>query len=364
MKIGIITIPPTVNYGGILQAYALQKVLQDMGHQAHIICTTQRYPSLPRMKKPFVYAKRFIYKYLLGKKNTIIFLEDVYRSQICKNTEMFIQQHLHLKELFSFSDLREDDYDAYVAGSDQVWRSIYNGDIKACYFSFAEGWKVKRIAYAASFGTDKWEYSKSETRACKHLIQLFDAVSVREESALQLVNTYLGTTAKHVLDPTLLLDKQDYIVLFKDNQTLKSKGNMMCYILDSNDEIQKQIAELQSVYQLEVFHVYGCYSDLNSPLSDRIQPRVEQWLRGFYDARLVVTDSFHAVVFSVIFRKPFVLLGNASRGNARFVSLLHMLNFDLSDGMFNRLFVPEDSNYQALDRLRASSLHFLADSLR
>lgn len=364
MKIGIITIPPTVNYGGILQAYALQKVLLDMGHQAHVVCTTQRYPSLPRMKKPFVYAKRFIYKYFLGKKNVIIFLEDVYRTQICKNTEMFIQQHLHLKELASFSDLREGDYDAYVAGSDQVWRSLYNKDIKACYFSFAEGWKVKRIAYAASFGTDKWEYSKSETRACKHLIHLFDAVSVREESAVQLVYTYFGTTAKHVLDPTLLLDKQDYIALFENKHTSESKGNMMCYILDSNNEIQKRVAELQSKYQLKAFHVYGRYSDLNSPLSDRIQPYVEQWLRGFYDARLVVTDSFHAVVFSVIFRKPFVLLGNENRGNARFVSLLHMLDFDLSDGMLNRLFVPDDSNYQALDRLRASSLHFLADSLR
>ena len=85
-----------------------------------------------------------------------------------------------------FNALNPNDFDAFIVGSDQVWRRLYMPDIYREYLSFAEGWNVRRISYAASFGTEEWEYSPLETTECRRLLQKFDAVSVREASGVSL----------------------------------------------------------------------------------------------------------------------------------------------------------------------------------
>lgn len=327
MRIGILTLPLHTNYGGILQAYALQTVLERMGHEVHVIEKNRRPLSIPIQKMPFCYGKRIV-KNIIGRKCPIFYEQKYNREQpiIRQNTDKFIKKYIHIAEYDDFSDIKESEYDAIVVGSDQVWRPKYFGlnQIENAYLKFAEGWNIKRIAYAASFGTDEWEYTPKQTDECGKLLRMFDAVSVREDSGVDLCKRYFGVEAQHVLDPTMLLDKDDYIKLFKAANTPKSKGNLLCYILDENEEKTALVKRIADEKGLIPFNVKSQSNNIKSPLLERIQPPLEQWLRGFYDAEFVVTDSFHACVFSILFNKPFIVYGNACRGMSRFTSLMDL----------------------------------------
>lgn len=115
----------------------------------------------------------------------------------------------------------------------------------------------------------------------------------------------------------------------------KSKGNLLCYILDETEEKKALIKRIADEKGLKPFNVKSQSDDINSPVSERIQPPLEQWLRGFYDAEFVVTDSFHACVFSILFNKPFIVYGNIERGLSRFTSFLEI--FGLKDVLFTNM---------------------------
>ena len=231
---------------------------------------------------------------------------------------------------YNYSNIKKNDFDAFIVGSDQVWRPKYFGQgiISRAYLSFAKKWNVKRISYAASFGTEDWEYTSQQTKECNELLRLFNAVSVRENSAVELCKEHYGVEALHVLDPTMLLSKEDYTTLFEVARTPKSSGSLMCYILDSNEEKENIISQIEKKLYLKAFSVNSKYEVADAPIEERIQPPVETWLRGFYDAEYVITDSFHACVFSILFEKPFIVYGNKERGMARFLSLLSIFGLE------------------------------------
>ena len=322
MRIGILTLPLHTNYGGILQAYALQTVLERMGHEVKVINRNTDY-KLPLWKTPFVYSKRII-KNILGYKTPLFYEQKLIKEQpiIRQNTDRFIRQYIHTLNVDNYTDLREEDFDAIVVGSDQVWRPKYFGKIEDAYLQFAKGWNIKRIAYAASFGTDEWEYTGRQTSICKNLIKNFSAVSVREDSGIDLCKKYLDVDSQHLLDPTMLLEKEDYIRLFENSGTPLSSGTLMCYILDETPEKELLINRISREKGLIPFRANSKVENCKAPLEERVQPPVEQWLRGFYDAEFIVTDSFHACVFSILFNKPFVSIANGKRGMSRFISLL------------------------------------------
>ncbi|WP_250704042.1 polysaccharide pyruvyl transferase family protein [Bacteroides fragilis] len=329
MKIGIITQPLRTNYGGLLQAYALQTVLERMGHQVSILDVPYK-KRLFLWKMPLVLAKRLILKYLLGRK-LVVFAEFIYNKQIftvSQYTRLFISKYLHRIEISNFNKLDNANFDALVVGSDQVWRPRYNDDIYKCFLDFAQSWRVKRLSYAASFGTDQWEFTLKQTMECARLASLFDVITVREDSGVKLCSDYLGVSASHVLDPTLLLDREDYDRLVSAISIQKSVGNMMSYVLDSSPEVTALVQKVAKQKHLILFNAISRVEDLSAPMGERIQLPVEQWLRGFQDASFVITDSFHACVFSIIYNIPFVVLGNFKRGQSRFHSLLKQFGLE------------------------------------
>lgn len=340
MKIGILTLQLHTNYGGILQAYALQTTLQRMGHEAYIITLIYQECKIIGWRKavsPLVYAVRFGRRYICGDKSSFVFLEQKFnreRKIRMANTNAFISKYINVLECADYTTLSKDHVDAIVVGSDQVWRPIYfHGDIIHAYLDFAKDWSIKRVSYAASFGTDEWEYSEQQTLDCRALISKFDAVSVREDSAVELCKKHFDIDAKHLLDPTMLLDKEDYIKLVEAVNTAKSSGNLMVYILDITPDKQMLIDTIAKQRGLIPFTTRAKATDGDGgnillPLEDRIQPPLEVWIRGFMDAEFVVADSFHACVFSIIFNKPFIVYGNMTRGNARFISLLKMFGLE------------------------------------
>lgn len=329
MRIGILTLPLHTNYGGILQAYALQTVLERMGHEVMVIDKKRAY-RLPIWKAPFVYAKRIL-KNICGENIPVFFEQKLLKEKpvIRQNTDKFIKRYIHLLSVDDYSLLKSSDFDAIVVGSDQVWRPLYFRKIEDAYLGFAKDWDIRRIAYAASFGTDEWEYSKKQTKLCKELLKRFDAVSVREKSAVELCMRYFAREASHVLDPTMLLSADDYIRHFDLKAMPKSQGTLLCYFLDASSEKNAVADKIAKETGLLMFNVNAKVEDWCIPVEKKIQPPVESWLKGFYDAEFVVTDSFHACVFSLIFNKPFIVVTNKERGICRISSLLE--DFDLKD---------------------------------
>jgi hypothetical protein len=373
MKIGVITIVLNENYGGILQAFALQKVLKEMGHDVTLIDRWRGW-YFSFWGKCKSYSKRFVERFLLGR-NTPIRYDIALQNEIkviSKYTRPFIDKYIKRIITRDFSEIKANDFDAYIIGSDQIWRApasrpqLYNA-----YLDFAKDWNVKRISYAASFGTNEWEYSEEETFVCGNLLKKFDAISVREIGGVHLCKEKFNVDAKFVLDPTMLIKKEEYSKLFENAETQQSVGELFCYILDK-DRIKEQIiTDVAATTNYKPFFINSKYQEITAPIAERIQRPVEEWLRGFYDAKFVVTDSFHGCVFSIIYNKPFIVYKNNSRGNARFDSLLK--TFNLEDRVYNKEFgldtiINNNINWdfvnEKLSKLQKYSYNFLESSLK
>lgn len=208
------------------------------------------------------------------------------------------------------------------------------------FLDFVQDKQVKRIAYAASFGTDKWEFTPQQTRGCKALAQKFNLVTVREDSGVKLCKEHLGVDAVHVLDPTMLLTKDDYIQLIEQEKEPKSSGTLFNYILDPDEKKAAFIQHIAEANELRSFQVLPkCQAetrtkkDVKTRIGDCVFPGVTAWLRSFMDAEMTVVDSFHGMVFSILFNKPFWVIGNAERGMSRFTSLLK--TFHLGDRLLD-----------------------------
>ena len=371
MKIGILTLALNTNYGGILQAYALQTILERMGHD---VVVYNRPNKISRMKWS-QFPKR-IAKKILGH-DIVIFKEWKYNKEasiINRAVWDFREQYIHERIINCFEDINENDVDCFIVGSDQVWRPKYfkeqwESGIEDAFLAFTKGWNIKRIAYSASFGVSNWEYSQKETELCRKASKMFQAISVREKSGMDLTERYLYTKSIQTLDPTLFLLKDDYINNFELKKLSKSKGDLLIYLFEPNKEKRDLINRISKEKKLVPFVVNNTLVKQTSPINKRILPSVESWLRGFYDAQFVVTDSFHACVFSIIFRKPFITLGNIRRGDERFRSLIESLglscNFLKNTSDYNSekdYSIPCNLN-NILDDLRRSSLNFLMSNL-
>ena len=339
MKIGILTQPLKDNYGGLLQAYALKEVLQSLGHEVIIIDRQKGSKSFLKDLASNIKSK------LIGRKKSY---EDLLsakeKSIISQNTIAFRKKYIpKISELFTkdkdMKKLNNMGFDAFIVGSDQSWRPRYSPSIRNYFFDFAKNDKnIKRISYAVSFGVSDWEFSARDTKVCASLAKKFDAISVRENSGVKLVNDYFGMEAVHLVDPTMLLTVQHYQNIIKQENIKESDGELKVYVLDISTKKQKFINSIADKLGLKQFQIMPHKRLKNSRIDiidDFIFPNPAKWLRGYQDAKFVIADSFHGTVFAILFNIPFLALGNERRGMARFESLLKM--FELEDRLITNL---------------------------
>jgi len=371
-KIAILTQPLGHNYGGIVQNYALQKVLKDLGHNP-ITIDRRGGKNIPKIRLIASRIKWQVYKSLFNK--NVLTAKD--QKRISLHTRNFLKKKIQLSPTIkTTTDLKsffhQENFSAVIVGSDQTWRPKYSPDIFNFYLDFLSGNKnIQKLAYASSFGTEEWEYSAEETEKCKQLIQEFDAISVREKSGVDLCKNKLNAEAVHLLDPTLLLNAEDYRQLI--NKPQQSKG-LFTYVLDDAPEklafIQNAAKKL-NLNQTTNQPKHKFKPEIKRAIYDYVMPPLEGWLQGFRDAEFVITDSFHGTVFSIINRKPFISIVNKERGASRFESLLGQLG--LSDRMVydvnlfdeNKLTEPIDFDtvHVKLHKLKEESFNFLKESL-
>lgn len=327
MKIGILNLPLDNNYGGNLQRYALITTLREMGYEAEHIQLKFDY-RLKDWKKPYVYTKRFIKKYILFKEGKF-FLERLWLSKYQESLEAilpFYDKYVpHTRPVYTRQELKAlvNEYDAFIVGSDQVWRKmIARKYLSTLFLDFLPEGKP-RLAYSVSFGSERNELSKKEIAQLTPLYKKFSAVSVREFAGLDLIKAYhwYNPEAIQLLDPTFLIPKSRYEALISEvGISLHKKQEIFCYILDMNDEKKKKIEEISMDKGLSVSYVNLTQSN-----------SIEYWLASFCNAQYIVTDSFHGMVFSIIFNKPFYVFGNEFRGNSRFDSLCQKFQISLNE---------------------------------
>lgn len=342
MKIGILTQPLYVNYGGLMQCFALQQVLRDMGHEPVVL--QREFPRRYTITGGIVYYAKHFVKLLLGRQSSWhYYIDPKRREYIAKNTNRFIEKNIPSRSVkcYTTEELKREvdriHLDAIIVGSDQVWRPFYSPCQPNYFLDFIEkDSAILRISYAASFGRDDWSFSKELTKQCGVLLRRFKAVSVREQSAIALCKEHFGVEPVLVLDPTMLLEKDDYLKIASSSG--RHEG-LFCYILDRNKEKRAVALSIAEKTGLSAFETMPGAADsvdnLYKDLEKCVYPSVEDWVASFRDANMVLTDSFHGTVFSIIFNKPFWVIGNAGRGMARFNTLLSLF------GLEDRLIVPE-----------------------
>lgn len=365
MKIGILTLPFNNNYGGYLQAYALMKILKDLGHDPTMIMRRHNKRSVSSSYRIKFFIKGLLKTILKCRHYTLLYNPEVSFYESGVNMIPFLNKYISPQTTYMYStnelkDYCKERFDAYVVGSDQVWRAIYGPHIEDYFLGFTAGWKVKRYSYAASFGTDTPEYTKEQIAHCSNLIQSFDAVSLREDSGVDVIKNFGWHTneLKTVLDPTLLLKADDYNKLIRNVPV--RKDYIFSYVLDETKVSDEIINTIVSTLRLPITSI-GNIQKMKEPL-----PSVESWLAHFRDADYIITDSFHGTLFSIIYNKAFLVLENEGRGSSRFTNLLRQFGLEkriVNNNEDAKLVISSEINWkevnEILNRHKRQSFEFL-----
>lgn len=316
MKLSCLTFHDSMNYGSVLQSYALQTILENMGHEYEIIHYSTKekrnHDSLLGRNKGLSFPM-YLYKVSNYPQNLVKYLMF----------QNFRQKYLHLtprfhtmEELARYADTR----DGILVGSDQVWNSVIIRCDPAYFLKFVK--PEKRMAYAASIGLSS--IPPEELTFYQEMLQDFDRIGVREETAARLIGEVSGKSAQVVLDPTLLLTQQDWKKLCLP---APKKPYIFAYILEHNVPAQKLLHQLQKQTGLPVRYVTRGYV---SALRDGAThlPSPQQWVTELMNAQYVVTSSFHGTAFCVNFNKTFFTCVKNTLTQSRQKDFLRMLGLE------------------------------------
>ena len=366
-KIGIITLHRVVNYGSVLQAYALQEVIKSFKYDVEVI---DYYPSRLTM---YGMLKRIKNKNEKFKKN--LFIRNIARIIIFPSYiirfltfKKFIKKYIRMTEK-TFYDVEQFEncnlnYDIYCTGSDQVWNSEWNEKVdKPMFLSFAPEDK-KKIAYAASFGKDK--LNQSETEITTQLLNRYDKISVREKSGVDIINSLGIPNSVHNVDPTLLLNSHDWRRIASSKY--EKDKYIFVYNLNRNKKIDAYAENLSKKTGLKIRYLSYQLHEFYKKGKMCCNCKVEDFLSLIDNAKYVITDSFHATAFSINFNVQFVIV-YPDKFSTRLQSLLELCNLE------NRIAKDENDveiidrkiDYKKVDIIiqkeRVRSLNWLKDSL-
>ena len=350
----ILTLPLHTNYGGILQTLALQTIVEGFGFDV-AVAKEKIVQRRPLWKKiiAWTYLPVKIHQILIQKRCRV---ENQKRNCIRQNLNSFIDTHINIVPFFGDMDTPSPKtihkYDAFLVGSDQIWRKDYV-DVRTYFLEFLKKYPNKiKVSYAASFGRDNLDdWTEEELDICGQLISSFNGVSVREDKGVDICREYLHKDAELVLDPTMLLTS-DYYKKMTLGQPSAHHG-IFCYILDMNDSKRQIIEHLSSALNLKPFYFYSS-QDINNHTGEEILPSVESWINELSNADFVITDSYHGTVFSILFNKQFISISNIKRGQSRFLSLLN--TFHITNRLINSIKDVEKMDLSSIDYRKVNEI--------
>ncbi|MBU2910344.1 hypothetical protein BCU98_07195 [Vibrio splendidus] len=351
-KIAILTLHFANNYGAVLQVYALSKRLRDHGYEVEVLDYEME---SARKNLIFSYPISFIRKvWLRGMLSPSKILSRLKGKPDCSNVfenkqsifDEFRKKHLNISSVNHTAETLQKncpDFDAFIVGSDQVWAADFLFTSPTYLLSFVPENKIK-ISYAASFGKRSLENYLKPTFS--KFVKRIDHVSVREDSGLNIVKEFTNNVSQ-VLDPTLLLDdysdivsvnpESDYILVYKLNQ----EESLSNYFLN-------QVNNIACITGYKVIYISPDGS-LDIDLADVRLPSPNELLGLIKNAKMILTNSFHGLVFSIIFNKPFLGFQRdlfEDKQNLRLTGLLSM--FGIEDNLITFGTQINESNLESL----------------
>lgn len=355
-KIGIATYIKNYNYGSVLQSFALKNVVREMGYSAHIIDFSDMSLSHNRRMKLRNYFDSMrciichpylLWKELSRKKST--FTETLEVPE--KKKEIFREFEEEYLLLNKENYLKRNAFDAFICGSDQVWKLSIPGLHSFFFLRFTE--TNKRIAYAPSFGGNKVpKYNKK--RLIKYL-NSFLYISLREQSGVEIVEELTGKKVPCVLDPTLLAGKDFWLRVVSDiiiNN--KSRQYILCYFLDDNPNGIILANKIAKEKNLKIFWITNARNI--SYTGETIVPSPLEFVSMVCNANYVITDSFHGVIFSIMLNTDFYVLPRfykiTGEQHTRIQSILDLtgLNSRYLDGTLDDFSI-EDIDFDYANRI-------------
>ena len=364
IKIGIFSLPLNWNYGGILQQYALSEYIKKKNF------------------KPIIFSRRasrksFLILLIVNLKWKIIMILEKLN---CFNflplvaTESFKKKFLDNKTKDFFDSkkitafVKKNKIKHFIVGSDQIWNVEATPSIHDSFLGFVDKDKNNVLAsYAPSFAHDDWKYSIKQTIDSKMLLKNFSFISVRENAGVELISKHFKMNSIRVLDPTFLLDVNDYHKLLENENSNndKRKKTIFSYIFENGAERIKIIEKDAKKNNLEAISFCGLNNIPNLIKNNRRNYSVESWLNSLKNSSIVVTDSFHGMVFAIIFKKNFYVLLNQKNGTSRINSLLKDLDLEsrIIDNLdliqYNTNNIDWNSVEIRLEKLKLISINFL-----
>ena len=366
MKTSTITFHAPNNNGSFLQAYALQKVLEER------FCVENRiidYQSEKQVNQYSVFRKAKTIRDVA--KNVISLMHYKAMKEHNRKFSEMRQQYLRMTERCSSVEKVAEianTFDLVIAGSDQIWNTEAP-DFSEAYI--LPGVSTKKVAYAVSLGKS---FKKTDIAQYSLLINSFDAVSIRDASVKPFFEKQIQQNVEVVLDPTLLLDKQDYE--FMMNQEQLELGEYILFYSISFDEesmkVARRIAQRLHIKIVTVFTSFHTVASKKYGMDIRYDAGPSEFLSLLKHAKLVLTNSFHGTAFSIIMNKPFYHIYSTANGRIlrddRITSLLDVLK--LTNCQAGITCIPEDipivdwENVNAQrDDLKKHSLEFLSRAL-
>ena len=307
-KIGILTFHySNNNFGAVIQAYSNYKLIECLGYEPYII------DFKPVNKIDFKGRILTIFQNVLG------FKFHQFRRMKFSN---FLKKGINydvLKDLNNQLDL-------FTVGSDQVWR--YRNDeesLKKYYLNFVDDDKPK-IAIASSFGIDDWEGSENITSVLKKLVKRFHAISVREKSGSKICHHKFGCESDVLLDPTMIVNQSVIHDLANNSNLISNKKYLSYMLLDHSMEYEKYFKRIAINRKLKFVKIKGTRLIKRPDLW--LYNSIGTWLDLLRKSEFVVTDSFHCIVFCLIFRRKFICLANQKRGVSRLLNILKMVGLE------------------------------------
>lgn len=343
LKIGIITISRTSNYGAELQAYALQKKLNELGFNAELIdylyFKHSEHKPTKASQPDVVFSKKQNLKNYLTYTIISPFIDkigSIFYSPIkirLKNFKKFHEKGgtKYSKQYKSYLELKKArlDYDVYIVGSDQVWNPGTATSLAPYFLEFAPEDKLK-MTYASSFGVS--EIPKQYHNLYKNYFNNLHHIAVRENQGVKLVKNISGKEATQVLDPTLLLSKKDWENVISYSSIIPKEKYILIYKLHESDTLIKQALLLKEKLKCKVYNICKrAFSNTsNEGIINLVDAGPSEFVALFKNAEFVFTTSFHGTAFSVNFNIPFyAVLKPNKANNSRITDFLE--NLDLSD---------------------------------
>ena len=338
-KIGIMTLDShSYNYGGILQEYALCHILEKAGFDTKIIdfdLSSEIYTFSYKRNLLNLNIDKLIDKFKQKRKKTSKIDVSHYISLRHKKFNQFRADYLKLSKRYTSKNISDADneFDLFICGSDQIWNPDFN--VPEFFLDFVLG-SQRKIIYGASLGRD--ELTKRQLSIYKKMMLDLDHISVREDNAKTILQPLVLSEIEVVLDPTLLVQPNKWRELVRIPQKMDFKY-IFCYFLDNNAEKQKAANKAAQELGLKIVTIpflHDCYEKQSETFGDyrfcEIGP--QEFLGLICKANLILTDSFHATVFSILFKKDFWTFSRdcgTYNMDSRIVTLLRY--FELSDRM-------------------------------